>query len=103
MKITAIGSGSAGLMPGAWLADSGDAAADEFNHHNLSYAEMPQDDDTFIIVSEWNAFKSPDISVIKSRLKNPVITDGSNLLPKDITALGFEYYGIGRASGLSLC
>ncbi|MDO9053466.1 MAG: UDP-glucose/GDP-mannose dehydrogenase family protein [Gallionella sp.] len=53
--------------------------------------------DALIIVTEWKAFKSPDFSIIKARLKHPVIFDGRNLFePADLKALGFEYYGIGR-------
>lgn len=68
---------------------------------DLSYAENSKDAlhnaDALIIVTEWKAFKSPDFSIIKSRLKQPVIFDGRNLFePENINALGFEYYGIGR-------
>lgn len=61
----------------------------------MSYA------DALIIVTEWKAFKSPDFDVMKAKLKNPIIFDGRNLFePKDIKALGFEYYGIGRVVDL---
>ena len=40
---------------------------------------------------------SPDFSVIKARLKQPVIFDGRNLYePTSVTALVIEYHGIGR-------
>ena len=70
---------------------------------DLSYSEKAKealhDADALIIVTEWKAFKSPDFSVIKARLKTPVIFDGRNLFePADLKALGFEYYGIGRVS-----
>jgi UDPglucose 6-dehydrogenase len=68
---------------------------------DLTYAENTKDAlndaDALIIVTEWKAFKSPDFSVVKARLKNPVIFDGRNLFePADMKGLGFEYYGIGR-------
>ncbi len=68
---------------------------------DLSYAENSkdalQDADALIIVTEWKAFKSPDFSVIKARLKQPVIFDGRNLFePASVAALGIEYHGIGR-------
>lgn len=68
---------------------------------DLHYAENSkdalQDADALIIVTEWKAFKSPDFNVIKARLKQPVIFDGRNLFePASVTALGIEYYGIGR-------
>ncbi|MGC2166039.1 MAG: UDP-glucose/GDP-mannose dehydrogenase family protein [Gallionella sp.] len=68
---------------------------------DLSFADNSKDAlhnaDALIIVTEWKAFKSPDFSIIKARLKQPVIFDGRNLFePENINALGFEYYGIGR-------
>ncbi|MGA7748945.1 MAG: UDP-glucose/GDP-mannose dehydrogenase family protein [Gallionella sp.] len=68
---------------------------------DLSYADNSkdalQDADALIIVTEWKAFKSPDFSVIKARLKQPVIFDGRNLFePASVTAHGIEYHGIGR-------
>jgi UDPglucose 6-dehydrogenase len=47
----------------------------------------------------WMAFKSPDFSIIKAPLKQPVIFDGRNLFePAEIKALSIEYYGIGRGN-----
>ena len=68
---------------------------------DMHYAETPlkalENADALIIVTEWKAFKSPDFEMVKSKLKNPIIFDGRNLFePKDIKALGFEYFGIGR-------
>lgn len=68
---------------------------------DLGYAQAPHDAlnnaDALIIVTEWKAFKSPDFSVIKSRLKTPIIFDGRNLFePSEIKLFGIEYHGIGR-------
>ena len=68
---------------------------------DLSYAENPKDAlqgaDALIIVTEWKAFKSPDFSLIKARLKQPVIFDGRNLFePASVADQGIEYHGIGR-------
>ena len=53
--------------------------------------------DALIIVTEWNEFRSPDFSVLKSRLTKPVIFDGRNLYdPDHLGKLGFSYYAIGR-------
>jgi len=70
---------------------------------DLSYAENPKDAlqgaDALVIVTEWKAFKSPDFSLIKARLKQPVIFDGRNLFePASVAAQGIEYHGIGRES-----
>lgn len=56
-----------------------------------------QDSEALIIVTEWKVFKSPDFELIKDILINPIIFDGRNLFkPKEIKAMGIEYYGIGR-------
>jgi UDPglucose 6-dehydrogenase len=50
-------------------------------------------------LTEWKVFSSPDFSIIKVRLKQPVIFDGRNLYdPASVTALGIEYHGIGRGN-----
>jgi len=59
--------------------------------------EALQDADALIIVTEWKVFWSPDFSMIKKHLKEPVIFDGRNIYdPAVLTAEGFTYYGIGR-------
>ncbi|HPG95293.1 MAG TPA: UDP-glucose/GDP-mannose dehydrogenase family protein [Dokdonella sp.] len=53
--------------------------------------------DGLVIVTEWKAFRSPDLAKIRSLLKTPVIFDGRNIFdPQAIEALGIAYYGIGR-------
>jgi UDPglucose 6-dehydrogenase len=99
------------LMEGLWARGATvcayDPAAMKETQHiygersDLRYAENSKDAlqnaDALIIVTEWKAFKSPDFSIIKARLKQPVIFDGRNLFePADMTALGIEYHGIGR-------
>jgi UDPglucose 6-dehydrogenase len=101
------------VMEGLWALGAtvtafDPAAMKETRHlygerNNLSYADNAknalQDADALIIVTEWKAFKSPDFSIIKARLKQPIIFDGRNLFePADLKALGFEYFGIGRES-----
>jgi len=59
--------------------------------------EALQDADALIIVTEWKVFWSPDFSMIKKQLKEPIIFDGRNIYdPAVLTAEGFTYYGIGR-------
>lgn len=58
--------------------------------------------EALIIVTEWNAFKSPDFECIKRTLKQPVIFDGRNLYdPKLMKELGIIYYGMGRGEQLT--
>ncbi len=55
------------------------------------------DADVLIIVTEWQAFRSPDFGLIKNQLKSPTIFDGRNIYePSTLSNLGFTYYAIGR-------
>ena len=55
------------------------------------------DADALVIVTEWQVFRSPDFSAIKSVLKTPIIFDGRNLYePAAVKEAGFEYFAIGR-------
>lgn len=61
--------------------------------------ETLQDADALLIVTDWREFKSPDFSMMRQRLKHPVIFDGRNLFdPAAMLALGFDYHAIGRGS-----
>lgn len=53
--------------------------------------------DALLIVTEWPEFKAVDLTALRSSVRQPVIFDGRNLFdPAKMTALGFEYIGIGR-------
>jgi UDPglucose 6-dehydrogenase len=53
--------------------------------------------DALVIVTEWSQFRSPDFVAIRSRLSQPVIFDGRNILdPKQVAAAGITYVSIGR-------
>lgn len=53
--------------------------------------------DALIILTEWNAFRSPDFDLLQKKLRQPVIFDGRNLYnPHKMRAKGFTYYAIGR-------
>ena len=55
------------------------------------------DADALLICTEWHAFRNPNFDNLKTALKSNVIFDGRNIYnPKDMTALGFDYYSIGR-------
>lgn len=69
----------------------------------ITYSDSPIEclnkADALIIMTDWKAFKSPDFSEIRSRLKNPIIFDGRNLYePDTMTEMKIEYYGIGRSN-----
>jgi UDPglucose 6-dehydrogenase len=73
------------------------------NNPNLTLCES-QDDalngaDALAIVTEWNAFRSPDFKRIKETLKSPVIFDGRNLYNQDMLGkIGITYYSVGRGN-----
>ncbi len=67
----------------------------------LTFAATPgealQDADALVVVTEWNAFRSPDFERMRQRLRQPVVFDGRNLFDPDrMRELGFEYVSIGR-------
>ena len=59
--------------------------------------ETLQNSDALAIVTEWAEFRSPDFAAMKTLLRVPAIFDGRNLYdPAMVSALGFEYFPIGR-------
>jgi UDPglucose 6-dehydrogenase len=68
----------------------------------LTYCDRPygalEQADALVIATEWNEFRNPDFEVMFRLLRQPVIFDGRNVFdPLRMSALGFTYYGIGRA------
>jgi UDPglucose 6-dehydrogenase len=67
---------------------------------HVGYADAPMQAavgaDALVIVTEWQAFKSPDFAALKQALKSPLIFDGRNLYEPALRAQGFEYQAIGR-------
>ena len=55
--------------------------------------------DALFLVTEWNEFRQPDFARVKESMKQPVLFDGRNIWnPARVRALGFTYYGVGRAA-----
>jgi UDPglucose 6-dehydrogenase len=53
--------------------------------------------DALVIVTDWNAYRFPDFSRMRTALAAPVVVDGRNLYdPDKMRALGFTYRSIGR-------
>ena len=53
--------------------------------------------DALGILTEWNEFREPDFSRMRSLMRTPVIFDGRNLFDlAQMRAHGFTYYSIGR-------
>jgi UDPglucose 6-dehydrogenase len=54
--------------------------------------------DCLVIVTEWNEFRRPDFSRMRSLMRSPVVFDGRNLFtPDQMKQSGFTYYSIGRS------
>lgn len=53
--------------------------------------------DALVVITEWKAFRSPDLARIRKTLRTPVLFDGRNLYdPQAVESAGIAYYGIGR-------
>jgi len=53
--------------------------------------------DVLAVVTEWKAFRSPDLARLRELLKEPAVFDGRNLYaPALVEQAGLAYYGIGR-------
>lgn len=71
------------------------------NRHDLSLCDTKElalkDADALVIVTEWQAFKAPDLAQIKEQLKQNLIFDGRNIFdPTRMARKDFTYYSIGR-------
>jgi UDPglucose 6-dehydrogenase len=61
--------------------------------------EALADADALIIVTEWKAYRSPNLERLKALMKSPVVFDGRNLYePATMKDAGIVYQGIGRNS-----
>jgi UDPglucose 6-dehydrogenase len=87
-------------MPEAGRALAHDLSARPALLDGLRYAQTAMEAavgaDALVIVTEWQAFKSPNFTALKAALKRPVIFDGRNLYDPAIREQGFEYHPIGR-------
>lgn len=55
------------------------------------------DADALILVTEWKAFRSPDLARIRKALRSATIFDGRNVFdPELVREHGLDYYSIGR-------
>jgi UDPglucose 6-dehydrogenase len=63
-----------------------------------SALEAVTDAEALIIATDWNEFANVDLTVLKEKMRTPIVFDGRNLLdPKTMRQFGFHYYSIGRA------
>jgi UDPglucose 6-dehydrogenase len=60
--------------------------------------EAVTDAEALIIATDWNEFCNVDLTVLKDKMRTPIVFDGRNLLdPQTMRQFGFHYYSIGRA------
>jgi len=54
--------------------------------------------DALMVVTEWSEFRTLDIDVLRSRMKQTVVFDGRNLYdPAEMRRQGVALFSIGRA------
>ena len=57
--------------------------------------------DALLVLTEWPEFKNVSFSHLKSRMLEPRIFDGRNLLAEfNLGSKGFDYYGVGLGKGV---
>ena len=53
--------------------------------------------DAVILMTEWNQYRSLDLALIKTKMKDRIFIDLRNIYePDEMDKLGFKYYCIGR-------
>ncbi len=67
----------------------------------LYYAQSQYDAiysaDALVVLTEWTAFRNPDLQFLKETLGDGVVFDGRNIFdPEEMIEVGFDYYSIGR-------
>jgi UDPglucose 6-dehydrogenase len=93
------------LASGATVTAHDPAAIGETRHKlgdKIRYAETNYDAlegaHALIVVTDWNEYRHPDFTRIKSALRRPIVIDGRNLYSAaKMKALGFTYDSIGRS------
>ncbi len=59
--------------------------------------EAAREANALLVITEWEEFRSLDLSRTRALMANPIIIDGRNTFdPAHVRGLGFEYYSIGR-------
>ncbi|WP_298824612.1 UDP-glucose/GDP-mannose dehydrogenase family protein [uncultured Piscinibacter sp.] len=69
----------------------------------LAFADTPMQAlegvDALLVVTEWKAYRSPDLERMAALMRQPVVVDGRNLFdPAMMREAGFDYQPIGRAA-----
>jgi len=55
--------------------------------------------EALVVATEWPQFANADLSVVKKKLRSPLVFDGRNLMdPASMENCGLEYHSVGRPS-----
>jgi UDPglucose 6-dehydrogenase len=55
--------------------------------------------DALVLVTEWNQFRNLDLEHLRQIMRRPLLLDLRNVYePERLTALGFDYHGVGRGT-----
>lgn len=66
------------------------------HYHESQYSAL-DGADALMIVTEWDIYRTPDLSEVKSRMRTPLVLDGRNIYsPENMHKEGFVYNSIGR-------
>ena len=80
----------------AAMADAKPELTSAVNFCDSPYAAA-ENSDAIVLSTNWPEFKALDFMRIKRSVRRPVIVDPKNMLdPARMTAMGFEYVGMGR-------
>ncbi len=64
-----------------------------------SALEAVSDAEALVIATEWSEFANVDLTVVKEKMRTPIVFDGRNLLdPETMRRLGFHYHSMGRTT-----
>lgn len=71
------------------------------SENNLEFVKSAldavEDADLLILMTEWDEFRQLDMKKVKKLMNSPKLIDGRNIYdPEELSALGFEYMGVGR-------
>lgn len=78
----------------AWLSEHGIAQKVELSEHEY---DACKDADALVVATEWNEYRSPNLSRIKELMRGRWVFDGRNaLVPEAVTDAGLCYQGVGR-------
>ncbi|RML55864.1 hypothetical protein ALQ93_200009 [Pseudomonas syringae pv. pisi] len=72
----------------------------------VNFVDTPEDAlnnaDALVIMTEWDLYRTFDLSLLNNTMKTSVIFDGRNLFdPNDIRLQGIEYSCVGRTSNIA--